>query len=282
MDFKDLTIVAIDSLNYNLTALALDKTREIFPLAQVVVFSDYDFYKHGTFIKIDKFKITEHSRICLQDVHSVVNTTWALFIQYDGFPTREDLWLEDFLNYDYIGSPMGVSPSIVGNGGFSLRSKKLLNLTRFIPQGNNDAHDWLEDQLICRKYRPWLEKHGVKFAPMSLAQKWGTQGVLSIVPPGTFGFHSPEVIAELCGREFTLDWLHNTTDDIFKNKNIYIIPYHLWLWKEYDELNKFIGKANKLQSGWQNYSMRECMKIKQVWPKDFDSRAFRTAISVRV
>jgi hypothetical protein len=281
MNFKDLTIVAIDSLNHNLTSLALDKTREIFPLAQVVVFGDYNFYNHGKFVKVNKFSQPEHSRICLHNVYNAVDTSWALFIQYDGFPTREDLWLDDFLKYDYIGSPMSV-PAIVGNGGFSLRSKNLLNLTRFIPQGNN-PNDWLEDQLICKKYRPWLEKHGVTFAPILLAQRWGIQSIHCADPTGSFGFHSPGLIAEVCGQEFTLEWLHNANDSIFKNKNIYIIPYHLWLWQEYEELNKFIAKANKIQGGgWQNHSIRECIKIKQFWPNDFNITAFRTAISVRV
>ena len=281
MNFKDLTIVAIDSLNHNLTSLALDKTREIFPLAEVIVFGDYNFYNYGTFVKVNKFSQPQHSKICLHDVYDVVDTNWALFIQYDGFPLREELWLDEFLNYDYIGSPMG-APAIVGNGGFSLRSKKLLNLTKFIPQGRI-PNDWLEDQLICDKYRPWLEKHGVKFAPISLAQRWGTQSIMYNEQPGSFGFHSPGLIAAMCGQEFTIKWLHNTTDSIFKNKNIYIIPYHLWLWQEYEELHKFISKANKLQGGgWQNYSMRECMKIKHFWPSGFDPLAFRTAISVRV
>ena len=281
MNFKDITIVVIDSLNYNLTCLALDNTREIFPQAQVAVFSDYNFYNYGKFFKVDKFNQIEHSKICLHNAYDVIDTNWALFIQYDGFPTNEDLWLEEFLNYDYIGSPMG-APSVVGNGGFSLRSKKLLNLTRFIPQGRT-PNDWLEDQLICNKYRPWLEKHGVTFAPLALAQQWGTQSVLNNEPPGSFGFHSLNLIAEICGREFTLRWLHAAPDSIFKNKNIYIIPYHLWLWKEHAELSKFVAKANTLKgAGWQNYSMRECMKIKQFWPKDFNPTAFRTAISVRV
>ena len=280
MNFKDLTIVAIDSLNHNLTSLALDKTREIFPLAQVVVFGDYNFYNYGKFVKVDKFSPPGHSKICLHNIHDAVDTNWALFIQYDGFPIREDLWLDEFLNYDYIGSPMG-APEVVGNGGFSLRSKKLLNLTRFIPQGNI-PRDWLEDQLICDKYRSWLEKHGVTFAPLPLAQRWGIQSVHYHDPIGYFGFHGPELIAAMCGREFTLQWLAHATDSIFKNKNVYLIPYHLWLWEEYEELNKFIAKANKLNSGWQNYSLRECAKIQKVWPKDFNPRAFRTAISVRV
>jgi len=282
MNFKDLTIVAIDSLNYKLTSLALDKTREFFPLAQVVVLGDYDFYNYGKFIKVDKFSPSEHSKICLHNVYDAVDTTWALFIQYDGFPIRKDLWINEFLKYDYIGSPMGET-STVGNGGFSLRSKKLLNLTRFIPQGNSgDANDWLEDQLICNKYRPWLEKHGVTFAPLPLAQQWGTQSINYNRPRRSFGFHSPELIPVMCGQEFTIKWLRSATDSIFKNKNIYLIPYHLWLWQEYEELNKFIAKANKFQSGWQNYSIRECIKIKQFWPKDFNITAFRTAISVRV
>lgn len=51
----------------------------------------------------------------------------VLFFQPDGFLLRHGI--EDFLQYDYIGAPwkhnIAVTPTNVGNGGFSLRNPKL-------------------------------------------------------------------------------------------------------------------------------------------------------------
>ena len=41
---SDLTIVVIDSLNYNASVIALDQTRKIFPQAKVLIISDKEFY----------------------------------------------------------------------------------------------------------------------------------------------------------------------------------------------------------------------------------------------
>ena len=54
-----------------------------------------------------------------------------LIIQHDGFILNHKAWDNEFLNYDYIGAPvywMGNKLIEVGNGGFSLRSKKLLKI----------------------------------------------------------------------------------------------------------------------------------------------------------
>ena len=71
---------------------------------------------------------------------------------------------EVFLNYDYIGAPWPHHQDFnVGNGGFSMRSAKLINAVQnFIsPDDLNSA----EDVVICRYLRARLEdKIALKFA----------------------------------------------------------------------------------------------------------------------
>ncbi len=84
-------------------------------------------------------KINEYSRFCLENLHRYVDTEHVLIVQYDGFILNPRLWRDEFLDYDYIGAPWFVADwlvqdftfpkrllgtRIVGNGGFSLRSKK--------------------------------------------------------------------------------------------------------------------------------------------------------------
>jgi len=63
----------------------------------------------------------------------------CLLVQPDGFVINPDKWDNQFFEYDYIGAPWEQvphsyldpwgKPHRVGNGGFSFRSKKLLDVS---------------------------------------------------------------------------------------------------------------------------------------------------------
>jgi hypothetical protein len=257
---KDLTIVSIDSLNYNATALALDKTREMFPDAKIVTISDKDFYPDADWYEVPKFDSKIHSKICLHNVYDVVDTEWALFVQYDGFPTNPEFWTDDFLNYDYVGGIMWNRDGdpVVGCGGFSLRSKKMLDLSRYLEQDFTSTEfgwDWLEDQLISHTYRPWLESQGIKFATPEIANLWCREAPQGA--PTSVGFHAHNLIPEYGGKELTLKWLNAIDDSTIYNKNLYCIPYYLWKWDELDFLREFMIKAEKINTGWSKMSWKE-------------------------
>jgi hypothetical protein len=108
----------------------------------------------------------------------------VLVIQWDSFILRGDLWRPEFLDYDYIGAPWGHRPVAVGNGGFSLRSRRLyealdrLDITQTHP----------EDFVICERHRDELiGAHGIRFAPPPLAAQFAFEEVKPAAP--TFGFH---------------------------------------------------------------------------------------------
>ncbi len=78
---------------------------------------------------------------CVETLHSRFDTEYVMLIQSDGFPLRKGL--PDFIGaYDYIGAPWGraswytnlVFPYpkyCVGNGGYTLRSKRLCQMASF-------------------------------------------------------------------------------------------------------------------------------------------------------
>jgi hypothetical protein len=91
-------------------------------------------------IKINPISLEEYSKFIVYDLYKYIDTDYALIIQEDGFIINPDCWTDDFLNYDYIGAPWILPLDDfsyrdafgnivrVGNGGFSLRSKKLLSI----------------------------------------------------------------------------------------------------------------------------------------------------------
>jgi uncharacterized protein DUF5672 len=109
-------------------------------------------------------------------------------VQYDGFILNPDCWSADFQRYDYIGARWPFDDGrAVGNGGFSLRSKRLLRALQDPQFAPVDP----EDMAICRAYRPVLEeRYGIRFAPEEIADRFAFEAV----PPDgqTFGFHGLE------------------------------------------------------------------------------------------
>ena len=72
----------------------------------------------------------------------------------------------------------------VGNGGFSLRSRRLLLALQ--QPGMQIVHP--EDLAICDINREQLESaHGIRIAPLEVAQRFAYERVLPSTP--TFGFH---------------------------------------------------------------------------------------------
>jgi hypothetical protein len=112
-----------------------------------------------------------YSKFCIREMHKYVETSHALVVQYDGFVLNGQAWSDAFLKFDYIGAVMAPS-GIVGNGGFSLRSRKLMKFIAAAPW-----EDWHpEDSCICIRHREELEKDGFKFAPPSVAELFATEG----------------------------------------------------------------------------------------------------------
>lgn len=146
-------------------------------------------------VKIKPIKsLEEYSKFCIRDLHRYVDTKYCLLVQSDGFVLNGTAWTNEFYNYDFGGAPFQPS-NTVGNGGFSWRSKKLLEACAELPEGS----DHPEDSAICVRHRQELEAKGLKFMPVEIARQfsfegrsWNTkewQGVPNQWR-GQFGFHS--------------------------------------------------------------------------------------------
>ena len=127
----------------------------------------------------------DYSRFMLRDLAGHIKTSHALCIQWDGFVLHGAAWEPGFLEFDYIGAPWPhfSDGHNVGNGGFSLRSRKLLEACASLPlDGKN-----LEDVVISRLCRDRLQADGIRFAPEAVAKRFSFE---RMEPTGReFGFH---------------------------------------------------------------------------------------------
>jgi len=135
-------------------------------------------------VRVDS--IEAYSQFMLRGLAPHVHTSHLLVVQWDGFVRDAVRWEAAFLDYDYIGAPWrDVAPAqAVGNGGFSLRSRRLLQA--LLDPDIAVTHP--EDESICLVNRALLEgRHGVRIAPLEVAQRFSYERVEPPVP--TFGFH---------------------------------------------------------------------------------------------
>jgi hypothetical protein len=99
-------------------------------------------------------------------------------------------WNPEWLQYDYIGALWPRKTRAVGNGGFSLRSRKFmkagasLHIQKPIP----------EDTVLCIHYGAQLEQNGIVFAPNDVAEKFSIENVGGRVWDGQFGFHDISIV----------------------------------------------------------------------------------------
>ena len=195
LDLLDVTLAIVDCVDIERAVKAINySTKEVnFGKIKLLTSIKTDY---ANAVKIPEIKSKEeYSKFCIKELNRYVDTKYVLLIQFDGFVIGgKKAWKKDFLDYDYIGAPWNYYDGYnVGNGGFSLRSKKLLKL---LSEDNtiNEYHP--EDNLIGRKYRPYLEANGIKFSPEELAWKFAIEcgNKYGWNYKGQFGFHGFDVI----------------------------------------------------------------------------------------
>ena len=131
-----------------------------------------------------------HSQFLLKSLVQHIETDHVLLVQWDGYVINPDAWSREFACYDYIGArwPWASDGNAVGDGGFSLRSRRLLLALcdpRIVVGGK-------DDDTICRHQRSLLEREfQLEFAPPAIADR--------------FSFHADTPV----GRPFGFRGLHN-------------------------------------------------------------------------
>ncbi len=115
----------------------------------------------------------DYSDLLLTGLSQYVSGTHVLIMQWDSFILHPELWTNDFLQYDYIGAVWPHHPDTpVGNGGFSLRSVKLLEALE--SPAISKRHP--EDFCICVDNKATLENEfGIRFAPRNVAEQFAVE-----------------------------------------------------------------------------------------------------------
>jgi hypothetical protein len=127
INLPSVTVVIIDTHNHAGAISAIKQTLKHIKPARTVFLTDMEIMVPDVdVVKIDKITSKrEYSEFCMKKLYKYFDTEHVLIIQWDGFVIDGSAWNDDFLKYDYIGAPWQYDERNVGNGGFSLRSKRL-------------------------------------------------------------------------------------------------------------------------------------------------------------
>ena len=211
LSLPNVTLVMIETMEHALARFAIEECLEQAEFGDVVIFTDNELLFIGggrcrvndepwtdeikgqrvRFVRVPNWpnKIG-WSQCSWLDVPLQVYTSHALCIQWDSFVVDPTAWRDEFLEWDYIGAPWPhhPAPKNVGNGGFSLKSTRLMRKV-YKHRDEFPCISSSDDDLLCRQYRPQLEQRfGLTWAPERIARDFAFE---CAEPTGkTFGFHA--------------------------------------------------------------------------------------------
>jgi hypothetical protein len=143
----------------------------------------------------------------IQQVNRYITDDFCLNVQHDSTIIDSSKWNQQYLDYDYIGAPWPMNiiqasdmvagriekiPNVVGNGGFSLRTRKFVEESAKLGWQHKN-----EDLNACVFSYDTMKKAGVKFAPPELAVQFSVEHPTPyksfdrrvLFTYGSFGFH---------------------------------------------------------------------------------------------
>ena len=204
---KDVTLVAIDCTNrISNTIKALEISKKELDFGKVLLLSHerpeslpdgIDFKQCPKIENIDQYNL-----FMFFILTEYIDTPFCLTVQDHAYIINPSMWDDRWLDYDYIGAPWAYREDAyichdtgehvrVGNGGFSLRSKKLLDIpiTYGMPLKEEQGF-YNEDGNLCVYHRKMMLQLGIKYAPLKVACRFSFETPIEeILGLRTFGFH---------------------------------------------------------------------------------------------
>ncbi len=215
LKLPDVTLAAMTSVKIYETIKALEYSMQGIEFGEVVLITHRRpltlpkgiTYKHTSKLTdIDCFNYK-----MVYELGDYIDTDYVLLIHYDGFVVHPEKWQEEFLRYDYIGSPWPVPKEgkrhcfhdINGNlcrvgNSVSLRSKRLLDFPREanLTWEKDEDGVYNEDVFLCCMNKHKIEEAGMRIAPVEVAKYFGHEHPV----PETLNVDAPFVFHKWWGR----------------------------------------------------------------------------------
>ena len=192
LQLPNVTLTAVTSVKIYETIKAMEYSMRGIDFGDVILVTDQKprhlpagiRYCHCEKIdSIDKF-----NHFMVYELAPYIQTDFILLVHYDGFVIHPEKWSDEFLHYDYIGSPWPLPSNDyayrdsqgnicrVGNS-VSIRSRRLLAYPaeHHLPWVPVDDGFYNEDIFLCCHSKNQMEADGLSFAPLEVAVRFGRE-----------------------------------------------------------------------------------------------------------
>lgn len=196
LQLKNVTLVAMTSVKIEETIDAMVYSMREIDFADAVLITHEkpkNLPDTIRYAQIEELKdIDDFNYDCVYRLGDYIETEFALLVHSDGFVVNPSSWRDEFLKYDYIGSPWPMPKegddttyrdhegnlSRVGNS-VSIRSKRLMDFPKKTNMPWTSEKGWFnEDGFICCRNKHLFEAAGMRFAPIELAMYFGRENVV--------------------------------------------------------------------------------------------------------
>jgi len=207
INLPNVTLLAVSSIEIPATIQALQISSAKINFARIVLVSDVKPDNLPENIEYAYYpKITcshDFDVFAIEHLGKYFDTSHVLMVQYHGFVIRPEIWKDEWLKFDYCGAlwpersefiSLSTGTLVrVGNGGFSLRSKRLydtiekLGLKCIYDRGYSN-----DDGLINSFYRKILLDNGINYPQPEHIANFSYENPVPENNYGyiyTFGFH---------------------------------------------------------------------------------------------
>lgn len=189
----NIDLLICNTLDFETAYKTIDYNSKFFDFNKKIILSNrnesiegYDIHNIGRFNSIQDYSDFMPRLI------EYLDSDYLLLIQDDGHIVNPELWDERFLDFDYIGAPWPSSErwlkrfkkyeyydivsenfkyNRIGNGGFSLRSRKFLEYC----SGFKNCDGIPEDIYFCIVNFKKAMEQNIRFAPFELAYKFSAE-----------------------------------------------------------------------------------------------------------
>lgn len=192
LHLPNITLIALTNKDFEGHKRALDKSNEGIEWGAQKIIWDENIRS-----------IDDWNYKIIYELHTYVDTEFAMLIHADGYVINPQGWKDEFLHYDYIGAPWPLPKDEysyrtpegelirVGNS-VSIRSKRIMQLpSQFGLEWKSYYGNTNEDGFLCVHNRARLMEAGCRFAPMEVAKFFSKEHKIEENEGiKTFAFHS--------------------------------------------------------------------------------------------
>ena len=224
IELPNVTLCCVDTKHHRLAVRSLRQSMRNIRFGRVILLTDAvpEDIEVPSLVEVRPIaQLTSHesySEFVLKQLLHHIDTQFALVTQWDGYVVNASAWDPMFLACDYLGArwPDADPRANVGNGGFSLRSRKLL----LALQDERVKLDANEDQIICSVCRGLLEQeYGIRFGSPDAADRFSFEIDQSVPLSGrvTFGFHGVFNLFLVESQSELVEFARQLSDDVARS-----------------------------------------------------------------